>query len=219
MKFSSIVTILCSALIFLPCQAQIVEGKVGYKIEASIGDPDVTEAVQMLQGSTMDIYFTPKHARTDFVMGTIMRMVSVIDEDKGEVLTLMSGMIGKKAMRSTVEEVDNEIMELSHPIVRLVDEGKEIAGLNCSKAILIDSTGKETAIWYTTEVQMSSRGQSFFNDYFPGFPLEFTTEKNGANLTMTAYEVKPGLSNTEKAELFGLFIPEGYQEISEEGLR
>jgi hypothetical protein len=215
MNFSSIVSILCYALIILPYQAQILEGKVGYKIEASSVDPNVTEAVQMLQGSTMEIYFAPKHARTDFVLGTLLRTVTVIDEEKEEVVTLMSGMIDKKAMRSTLEEMDSEILELSHPIVRLLDERKEIAGLNCSKAILIDTTGKETAIWYTTEVQMSSRGQSFFNDHFPGFPLEFSTEKNGARLTMTAYEVKSGLSNTEKAELFELLIPEGYQEITE----
>jgi hypothetical protein len=213
MRFSIIVSILCFGLITLPIQAQIVEGKVGYKIEASIDNPDVTEEVLMLQGSTMDIYFIPKHARTVFVLGTMMQMVSVIDEDKGEVLTLMSGMIGKKAMRSTLDEMDNEILELSNPIVRLVDEKKEIAGINCSKAILIDSTGKETVIWYTPDIQMSARGQSFFNNHFPGFPLEFSTEKNGALLTMSAYEVKSGLSNSEKEQLFEMHVPEGYEEM------
>jgi hypothetical protein len=117
------------SVVLNPLQAQIVEGKVGFKIEANTLNPDSKVAVGMMQGSTLDIYFTQKHARTDFVIGTMMRMISVIDEEKGEVLTLMSGMIGKKAMRTSLEEMDSEILELSNPTVILVDEKKEIAGL------------------------------------------------------------------------------------------
>jgi hypothetical protein len=60
---------------------------------------------------------------------------------------------------------------------------------------------------------MSPKGQSFFNNNFPGFPLQFTTQKNGALVTMTAYEVTKGLSASQKKELFEMVVPEGYQEM------
>ena len=214
MRISLSIGVVMLAMLVIPFHAQVVEGKVAYKIEASSENADSKVAVGMMQGSTMDIYFTPKHSRTEFVMGTMMRMVSIIDEEKGEVLSLISGMTGKTAIRSSIAEVEDEILEPSKPTVRLVDEKKEIAGMTCKKAILMDSTGNETEIWYTSEIKMSAKGQSFFNDHFPGYPLQFTIKKNGANITMTAYEVKSGFSKEEKKELFEMVIPEGYQEAS-----
>jgi hypothetical protein len=197
-------------------QGQILEGKVSYTIETSSSNVNLEDVVDMVQGSTMDLYFTPKHARTDLVIGTNLRIVTVIDEEKGEVLTLMNGMIGNKAIRSTLEEADNEVLELSNPTVTLVDEKKQVAGIYCSKAILLDSTEKETEIWYTNEISVSAKGQSLFNDHFPGFPLQFTANKNGVRFIMTANNVTNGLSNSEKNELLNMQIPEEYQELTGE---
>jgi hypothetical protein len=196
--------------------AQVDEGMVSFTIEASSDNPEMEMVVGMMQGSTMQMYFTPKHARTVMNMGTMMNVTSIIDESAGKCLTLMGGMMGNKAMEMTLEEAEAKLAAIQKPKVTLVDESKEVVGIICKKAILTDEAGAESEVWYTQEFNVSARGQNFMTNQYPGFPLQFTMTNNGIKMIMTAKEVRKELSKSEKKELFDLSIPEGYQLVTAE---
>lgn len=138
--------------------AQITEGHVKYKIEVSTENPDMEMVVGMMQGSTLDIYFKEKMTRAEMKMGSMMNITTISDEKSGEILMLMSGMIGKKAISTSTEELQGET-EVEKPTyeVELVDETKEIAGYSCKKAILTDEDGNENIFWYTEEIEVSKK--------------------------------------------------------------
>lgn len=199
--------------------AQITEGHVKYKIEVSTENPDMEMVVGMMQGSTLDIYFKEKMTRAEMKMGSMMNMTTISDEKSGEILMLMSGMIGKKAISTSTEELQGET-EVEKPTyeVELVDETKEIAGYSCKKAILRDEDGNENIFWYTEEIEVSKKGQSYLNENVPGYPMQYEINNNGFVMGMTVTEIKEELSKAE-LKLFNMDIPDGYTEMTMEELQ
>ena len=199
--------------------AQITEGHVKYKIEVSTENPDMEMVVGMMQGSTLDIYFKEKMTRAEMKMGSMMNITTISDEKSGEILMLMSGMIGKKAISTSTEELQGET-EVEKPTyeVELVDETKEIAGYTCKKAILTDEDGNENIFWYTEEIEVSKKGQSYLNENVPGYPMQYEINNNGFVMGMTVTEIKEELSKAE-LKLFNMDIPDGYAEMTMEELQ
>ncbi len=199
--------------------AQITEGHVKYKIEVSTENPDMEMVVGMMQGSTLDIYFKEKMTRAEMKMGSMMNITTISDEKSGEILMLMSGMIGKKAISTSTEELQGET-EVEKPTyeVELVDETKEIAGYSCKKAILTDEDGNENIFWYTEEIEVSKKGQSYLNENVPGYPMQYEINNNGFVMGMTVTEIKEELSKAE-LKLFNMDIPDGYAEMTMEELQ
>lgn len=199
--------------------AQITEGHVKYKIEVSTENPDMEMVVGMMQGSTLDIYFKEKMTRAEMKMGSMMNITTISNEKSGEILMLMSGMIGKKAISTSTEELQGET-EVEKPTyeVELVDETKEIAGYSCKKAILTDEDGNENIFWYTEEIEVSKKGQSYLNENVPGYPMQYEINNNGFVMGMTVTEIKEELSKAE-LKLFNMDIPDGYAEMTMEELQ
>jgi GLPGLI family protein len=175
--------------------------------------------VGMMQGSTLDIYFKEKMTRAEMKMGSMMNITTISDEKSGEILMLMSGMIGKKAISTSTEELQGET-EVEKPTyeVELVDETKEIAGYSCKKAILTDEDGNENIFWYTEEIEVSKKGQSYLNENVPGYPMQYEINNNGFVMGMTVTEIKEELSKAE-LKLFNMDIPDGYAEMTMEELQ
>ena len=94
-------TIVTSVMSF----AQLEEGHIAYDIEMSSEDPDMAMAVMMFSGSTMDLYFANDMARTDLSFGSLMSMTTVMNSATEEVLILMGGMMGDKAVLTNSEEM------------------------------------------------------------------------------------------------------------------
>lgn len=199
--------------------AQITEGHVKYKIEVSTENPDMEMVVGMMQGSTLDIYFKEKMTRAEMKMGSMMNITTISDEKSGEILMLMSGMIGKKAISTSTEELQGETQaEKPTYEVELVDETKEIAGYTCKKAILTDEDGNENVFWYTEEIEVSKKGQNYLNENVPGYPMQYEINNNGFVMGMTVTEIKEELSKAE-LKLFNMDIPDGYTEMTMEELQ
>lgn len=199
--------------------AQIKEGHVTYKIDISTENPDMEMVVGMMQGSTLDIYFKEKMTRAEMKMGSMMNMTTISDEKSGKLLMLMSGMIGKKAISTTTEELSNkDEKEKPKYEVELVDETKDIAGYKCKKAILTDEEGNESTFWYTEEIEVSKKGQNYLNENVPGYPMQYEINNSGLVMGMTVTNITKELSKSD-LKLFDMAIPEGYAEMTMEELQ
>ena len=199
--------------------SQVTEGHISYKIDLTSDNPDMQSALSMMQGSMLDIYFMGPSTRAEMKMGSMMKVTSITNEKSGDVLMLMSGMIGFNAIKTTLRELEAQNQEAPKVEITLVGEKKDILGFECKKAILMDEQGNESTFWYTEEIVVSKKGQNYLNDKVPGFPLEYDINNSGFKMTMTASSAEKSLKKNERNELFNLTVPEGYKEMSLEDLK
>lgn len=198
--------------------AQMTEGHVAYKIEASTDNPDMQMAIGMMQGSTMDIYFKDKVTRSEMKMGSMMTVTTITNETTKEVLMLMSGMIGNTAVKSNLTEYEDRREEQPQFEVTLVDETKEFLGYTCKKALLTTEDGLESVFWYTDDILVSKKGQSYLNEEIPGFPMQFEINNQGMKMTMTVTAIEEKLDKKKASTMFDMSIPSGYKEMTLEEL-
>jgi GLPGLI family protein len=212
-----ILTLFLALSLTYSLKAQLTEGHFTYTIEASSENPDMQMVTGMMQGSTLDIHFKDKITRSEMKMGSMMNIVTVSNENSGEILLLMSGMIGKNAILMTTEEVDALSEGKPEMNVELLDETKTIEGYLCKKAVLSDENGGESIFWYTEEIEISKVGQTYLNKEVPGFPMQYDLNNNGLKMTMTVSKFEKKLDKNIKS-LFDMNIPEGYKTLTLEEL-
>jgi GLPGLI family protein len=212
-----ILTVFVFLSVTFSLKAQLTEGHFTYTIEASSENPDMQMVTGMMQGSTLDIHFKDKITRSEMKMGSMMNIVTVSNENSGEILLLMSGMIGKNAILMTTEEVEALSEGKPEMNVELLDETKTIEGYLCKKAVLSDENGGESIFWYTEEIEISKVGQTYLNKEVPGFPMQYDLNNNGLKMTMTVSKFEKKLDKNIKP-LFDMNIPEGYKTLTLEEL-
>ena len=168
----------------------------------------------------MDVYFKEKITRSEMKMGSMMNMTTITNESTKDVLMLMSGMVGQNAIQTTLTELDEQKTTDENPFtVSLVDETKVIEGFTCNKAILTSEEGLESVFWYTEEIDISKKGQSYLNDQVPGFPMQFELNNGPMKMSMTVTKVEKSIDKKKAATLFDMSIPEGYKEMTMEELQ
>jgi GLPGLI family protein len=205
------------SIVVFTAQGQITEGHVSYKIDCVSDNPDMQMAVTMLQGSTMEIYFTEGLTRSEMKMGTMMNISTLTNEKSGDFLMLMSGMVGKNAVLTTLDEMNKEKEETPEMEVTLVDETKVIMGYVCKKAIITAEDGSESVFWYTEEIKVASKGQSYLNEKVPGFPLEYEINNSGLKMVLTVTDIEKKIKKA--GDLFDFKIPEGYKQMTIDQLK
>ena len=199
--------------------SQVSEGHITYKIDITSDNPDMQAALSMMQGSLLDIYFMGQSTRAEMKMGSMMNMTSITNEKSGDVLMLMSGMIGFNAIKTSMKELEAQNQEKPKIDISLIDEKKDVLGYICKKAIITDEQGNESVFWYTEDIVVSKKGQNYLNEEVPGFPLEYDINASGMKMTMIASSVATSLKKKEKEELFTLDIPSGYKEMTLDDLK
>ena len=204
-------------IVVFTAQGQITEGHVSYKIDCVSDNPDMQMAVTMLQGSTMEIYFSEGLTRSEMKMGTMMNISTLTNEKTGDFLMLMSGMVGKNAVLTTLDEINKEKEETPEMEVTLVDETKVIMGYVCKKAIITAEDGSESVFWYTEEIKVASKGQSYLNEKVPGFPLEYEINNSGLKMVLTVTDIEKKIKKA--GDLFDFKIPEGYKKMTIDQLK
>lgn len=212
-----ILTLFLALSVNYSLKAQLTEGHFTYTIEASSENPDMQMVTGMMQGSTLDIYFKDKITRSEMKMGSMMNIVTVSNENSGEILLLMSGMIGKNAILMTTEEIEALSEGKPEMNVELLDETKTIEGYLCKKAVLSDENGGESIFWYTEEIEISKVGQTYLNKEVPGFPMQYDLNNKGLKMTMTVTKTEKKLDKNARS-LFDMEIPEGYKTLTLEEL-
>jgi GLPGLI family protein len=151
-------------------------------------------------------------------MGTMMTMTTITDEKSGELLMLMGGMMGNNAIKTTTDEMTENQPEKPKYDVVLSDETKTIENHVCKKATLTDEEGGETVFWYTEDISVSKKGQSYLNEDVPGFPMQFEINNGGMKMAMTVTSLEEKLDK-KSADLFKMTAPEGYKEMTLDDLK
>jgi len=194
-----------SAIIGLTAFAQ--EGHLKYAIDIKGDDPQVEMMKSFFAGATMEMYFADNFSRVDMNMGSMMTTKTIIDLKKEETLTLMSGMMGKIATTTQLEDINTE--ENPKLDIELIDESKEIIGLKCKKAIVTTEEGDELEMWYTNDIEVKDkRGLSMLNQNgIPGFPVEFSMQQGPMLMSFTLSEYNKKIKSKN---VFDMTIPEGY---------
>jgi GLPGLI family protein len=201
----------------LSAQAQLTEGHVKYEINMTSDNPEMEMAISMMQGSTLDLYFSGEKTRSEMSMGSIMKMVTLTDSKTEEMLMLMSGMMGNSAIKSTFSEIEAENEETPEIEVEVLDETKTIEGYLCKKALVTDADGNEMVFWITEEIEVNKKGQSYLNEKVPGFPMEFELNQGDMKMSMLVTTFEKKIKNTK--EIFDMVIPEGYKEMTMDQLK
>ena len=205
-------TILTSVMSF----AQLAEGKISYSIDISSDDPDMAMAITMFSGSSMDLYFANDLARTDIDFGAMMSMTTVVNNKTEEVMILMGGMMGDKAVLTNSKEMEIDQEDTPEMTVTLTKEKKTIMGYKCKKAIITDEDGNEMEYWYTEEISTITTDKNSAMAKLPGLALEYSVDQNGMLMSFTATAVEQKLDAATIAEKLSMEIPEGYEEMTYE---
>jgi len=188
---------------------QITQGRASYDLVFSSDDPQTSAYVSQMDGSTLEIYFYGDKTRSEMYMGEFMTTINVMDKNQDTTLTLLDGMMGKIAMKTTEDDMDDEQkLAMSERQVELVEGTKEIMGYTCKKAIITTTDGNESIVWYTPEIVPNYREGQFLIDEIPGLPLEMTSKWGNMSITCVAFEFNKKLKKTEK--LFDTSVPDGF---------
>lgn len=209
----SLFTVLFACISTIYCFGQLKEGHLKYDIDVTSDNPDMAMAIQMMTGSTMEVYFKEHLSKSIMQMGTMMKVTTITDSETRKQLMLMDGMMGKKVIKTEMETTSDTEEGNPELDITLVDETKKILNYTCKKALARDQEGNEFEIWYTEEIDVKTEGHKFLNQGVPGFPMEFSVIQKGMimKMTLSAFEEKL----TEKGKtLFSMDSPEGYEEMT-----
>lgn len=190
--------------------AQSSEGHITYSVDVSSDDPNMAMAVSMMQGASLEVSFKGEQSYTMMSMGAMMTMKTITSES-GDVLMLMDGMMGSKAIKTTMEELEaageGEEDDLE---VTLVDETKSIAGYDCKKAVVTDEDGNEIIFWYTDKLVSAAKTKGNMNGKIPGTSLAFEANQGGMIMSYKATKVETSVDDS----IFDMTIPSGYEEMT-----
>ena len=103
-KITTILVVLLGMFNFVG--AQNMEGHISYKVEVSSDNPEIQPMLGMMNGSTLDLYFSDMNSRSEMKMGSIANTTTIMDLKTKKMLTLTSGMMGKNAILGTIPEPD-----------------------------------------------------------------------------------------------------------------
>lgn len=192
--------------------AQNMEGHISYKIEVSSDNPDIQPMLGMMNGSTMDLYFSDMNSRAELKMGTMITTTTILDLNSKKMLTLTSGMMGKNAIQGTIPEND-EVEKEEDVKIRLTDEIKKIIGFTAKKAVITTKDGHVADFWYTEDISAKVSDHQMVKKHgIPGVLLEMTIEESDVKMSFTAISFESKLPKNNK--LFEMEIPEGYTSTS-----
>lgn len=206
----NILFVLTSLLIVNTAFAQKTKGRVSYDVFMSSDDPQTAAYVENMEGSTMELYFGLGKVRAEMYMGDFMSTTTISREDNDTTLTLLDGMMGKIAMKNTLEDLEDEQrLAYTERDVELIEgETKEVMGYNCKKAIVTTADEKEAIVWYTEDLLPTFRGGSYMYEEIPGVPLEMSSSWGKMDMKMVAFDYSKKLKKPEK--LFSMEVPKGF---------
>jgi GLPGLI family protein len=201
------------ALASFASSAKEFKGVITYKI--SISGSGVTDEMKNMMPKTMTMSIKGNKARSEMVM-MMGKTVSITDGDTKETITLMDMMGQKIAIKSTTDEINQELEKSPKNNVNITGETKDILGYTCKKAIItFEGEDTEIIVYYTDELGGSAL--NFDNPQFNGIDgvmLEFEMPNEQFNMQFVATSVEK--TNVDDN---AFTIPEGYQVKTKEEMQ
>ncbi|MEE4256873.1 MAG: hypothetical protein V2I47_07535 [Bacteroidales bacterium] len=183
-------------------------GVITYKISYPGMEIDASMAAMMPKMATLSI--KENMSKFEISMGQMGKQIQIIDGEAKTVTTVMDMMGQKFYYVQTEDEIQAE--EGAENIsVDIKDETKEIAGYECTKAVVtVVENGEEMMFTIFFSEEIGSSSLNIDNPYFkdiPGAMLEFEIATGTGTMKMEALSVdKKKLSESE------FEVPEGFQE-------
>jgi len=205
----------------MTAQNSLKEGFFQFEITEVTSDDEQTQAMlQMMKGSTVDVYFKKEKQRVDLdMMGGMMKMSTFPGQAGDRPNILYMDMMGRKIKVPMDEKELNKFQQKGGAedvgeakVEKVAGQGKNILGFACEK-VIITYTGqpdmKMTA--YVTDAINSPASviQNTGSDLdLGGFPMMYTI--NHPQMTMTYEAVK----HEKSVEAARFEMPEGYDEMN-----
>jgi GLPGLI family protein len=189
-------------------QKKLTEGKVVFAI-APPDDMDPQMAANMPTETI--IYFKNDKLKTS-MSTAMMKNENIIDNKTKKVIVCLDIMGSKFMIKDNLDSLKKKMTESKAPVVKVLDETKEIVGYKCKKAELTAENGDKSYVYFTNDIQCSN-GSSTIKG-IDGFLMEYDSKQNGVSLKMTAKSV-----SSEKVADAVFEAPDGYKETTMEDLK
>lgn len=215
MKSIKLLFITMLSAVVLPSAAQktMNEGKLIFEI--SYPNSEMSDQQLAMMPTEMVMYIKKDKSRMEMSMGMGMTTV-VISDNKAKVATTLMDVMGNKiATKSTEADVEKQNAEQGDFNVAITDETKTIAGFTCKKAVVTDSEGETSDIYFCEDIKLEGGNwsQKQFKD-IKGMPLMYSFKQRGMNMQMTATKI-----SSEKVDDGKFAIPSDYKEMTQEEMR
>ena len=172
------------------------------------------EALAMFKNAEVVVYITPDNQRTDMDM-VLQSTTTIVNMKKNTMFTLMN--VGEKKYLIKTDEADikKEREAPSEMTINYLEETKDILGYACKKAevTLPQVPGMIMNVYFTEEIPVNEISPVYKG--LKGFPLEYTMNMGGLQITFNAKSIIK-----EKVPASTFEVPkEGYTEITAEALQ
>ncbi len=211
-----LVLLLLSATIVL---AQQKEGKISFTLNMTSDNEALKNQLAMLQGATLTVYYDKDFSRSETTIPMFMTNIFVYSNNSQNGLMLISGMMGKKAIKVSKQETEESETKTGNVSFTKTNETKKILGFNCTKLIAKYDDEQTADFWVTKEIIASKKVLQGISSQLEGFPLEFSSHQSGVTTKFTATKFEDNLKGENKKELFSLAIPEGYEETNMDAIK
>lgn len=207
----SFITLLFSLLTLISFAQE--SGKITYNITMESDDPEMQQAMAMM-GGDMEMQVISFYSEDGFrseMTNPFMSTTTISSSDSDEVLILMSGMMGKSAIKTAASDYrDSKGLKgkKGESIdIPFKDETKEILGYTCKKAIIDAGSKEEMVFWYTEEIAPKKLAPDMPQS-LPGIPLEYSMKTQGMDMNFVVTDIS---FEPVDASMFNLDIPAGYK--------
>ncbi|BDS09744.1 hypothetical protein [Aureispira anguillae] len=174
-----------------------------------------------LTGSTIDLFFTPTHAKIlgDVMSGMIKMDVRFDNKDKKGMMLM--DMMGQKKFVEMDDKAVEETKKTNQkpPQVEYTKNYKKIAGYKCQQAkMMIEGLAEPIIVYITEKIKPSNLGDLSMMKFtgLKGFPLSWEMEQEGMKIKIEATTIS--LDKLPK-KIFSMVIPDGYEKMTMEDLQ
>lgn len=190
----------------LNAQTTIKQGYVKMEItEVTSEDPQAAMQLEMMKGSTTEVYFMKdKYKTTMNMMGGMIRMNNMVDIKANKMDMLFDAMGNKmwvesdldeaKANKPTAQDMSGFKVEYDK------SQTKEILGFKAYKATITTPNSADMSIegWVTEEIKTDANIIQGMEDLkLEGFPLEFSIMNPMMKMTFAATDFKDDVDASE----------------------
>ena len=199
-----LMAVLISVLGYSQKKAKPFKGVITYDITYEGDEIDAATQAQLPTGIVVSIL--GDKVRNEQI-SAFYSMAQISDMESGSAIVLIDAMGMKLAVNQSKEEIDKKKAEaeIEDPVVKFLDETKEIAGYTCKKAEV--TSGENTVEVFYTDAIGVPKGMNDNTGFkgIEGVLMEYSIVQGDMIMIMTVREVKKGKVNK------GMFlIPDDY---------
>lgn len=185
------------------------EGKVVYDV--TFEGEEINPMVKAMLPSEVVTYFGDNKTCMVISMGMNMMETKLVSDASSYKYTTMVAAMGKKiAMILDKAQVDKNYLDRVDLKVVHTNEVKEIAGMQCKKATVTDSTDHTYDVYYTEDLAISNPNWSSpFRD-IDGLLMEYSIQVGGMKMNLKAKEI---VNIEQDPEIFK--VPNDYEIVTD----